>query len=43
MVVFFMSGCITIEKYKLFIPLNDTVPCSDTFETFGEYINTNSC
>ncbi len=45
LIVFCTSGCITSvsEKYISLIPFYDTVPCSDTFETFEEYINTNSC
>lgn len=43
MVVFFMSGCKTFEKYVSLIPLDDNIPCSDTFEIFEEYINTNPC
>jgi len=45
LIVLFTSGCITtgIEKYRSLIPLDDTVPCSDTFKTFEEYINTNPC
>ena len=39
----FMSGCKTFEKYVSLIPLYDNIPCSDTFEIFEEYINTNPC
>ena len=45
LIVLFTSGCITSisEKYVSPIPLDDTVPCNDIFETFEEYINTNPC
>lgn len=45
LIIFFSSGCTTIgiEKYRSLIPLDDTVSCNDTFETFEEYINTNPC